>query len=414
MKTGLILIFGLLSISITACDNKSSNPPTETAPIRVTNPAAGAMIADPITVRAAAGSGYAFIRVDFYIDGDSVWTDNIAPYEYYWDVLNYDSTADHTIQAAGYTADSSYTSALVTASVSITPGLSFVSSYLPNSQQALGVTVWQNLMFISSGDPGLEVIDINVKTAPIYRSRFDSPGQAYKADIQSSTLNVVIADWDAGISRANFADPESLVQRGAFDTPGLAKDVVASGNYLYVADQDGLAIIDCSDPYILTPLQRVALPTSVNYVDIQGSLAFVTNSADLHIINVANPLSPSVLTSYNTPGSAQAVAVIDTFAFVADGTEGVLALSVADPANPRYLSRYIAGGSSVSTVDVGDSTVFAGTASGGIYALDYAQPDTLRLLDDYNTGNTIWQVNYDSHYLYVATSGNVYIFRFVR
>ncbi len=405
----ILLILPLLF----GCDGDNVTEPPEPTPIRITSPSNNATLEDPVTVVATAGSGYSFTRVDFYIDGDSIWSDNSAPYQYYWNIFVYPSGSQHEIHAIGHAADTSYTSAIITVNVVITRGFSFLSAYVPNSLVAYGVTTYPNVMFVSTGDPGLEVINISSKSSPRYLSRYDSFGLAMKADI--SFPFVYIADRDEGALRVDFSDVGLLVLTGIYNTPGLANDVAVSENYLYVADQDGIAIADISNPDTLIFINRQELPTAVNYVVVRGDTAFVTNVEGFYVIDFTNPYFPDILggAPYITQGQAQAVAVKDTFAFIADGIEGVIALSIDDPSNPRFLARY-AVEQAVSTVDVGDSTLFIGAFSGGVYALDYSQPDTLRLIDQFESNNLVWQVHSSPPYLYAATSGGVSILRFVR
>jgi hypothetical protein len=109
------------------------------------------------------------------------------------------------------------------------------------------------------------------------------------------------------------------------------------------------------------------------------------------------------------------VAVIDSFAFIADGVEGVIALSISDPSNPAFLARYDVGQAVVSTVEATDSTVFIGTFSGDILALDYTQADTLRAMDNLIIQDVnINQLYFDHPYLFAATSESVTILRFIR
>jgi hypothetical protein len=396
------------------CDGDNVTEPPEPTPIRITSPSNNSTLEDPVTVIATAGSGYTFTRVDFYIDGDSVWSDNLAPYQYYWNIFVYSGTSEHTILAVGHTPDTSYTSATITVDVVVIQGFSFLSAYVPNSLVAHGVTSYENvIMFVATGDPGVEVIDISSKSSPQYLSRYDSFGLAMKVDV--SYPYVYIADRDEGALQVDFSDVGSLILTGIYNTPGLANDVAVSDNYLYVADQDGLAIADISIPDTLIALNRQELPTAVNYVVVRGDTAFATNIEGLYIIDFTNPYFPDILggAPYITQGQAQAVAVTDTFAFIADGFEGVIALSINDPSNPRFLARY-AVEQGVFTVDTGDSTLFIGAFSGGVFALDYSQPDTLRLIDQFESNNIVWQVHSNPPYLYAATSGGVSILRFVR
>ncbi len=412
MRLRFAVIFLILPL-LFGCDGDNVTEPPEPTPIRITSPSNNATLEDPVTIVATAGSGYSLTQVDFYIDGDSVWSDTTSPYQYYWNIFVYSGISEHTILAVGHTPDTSYTSATVTVEVVLTPGFSYLSTYEPNSQIAYGVTSYQNVMFVSTRDPGLEVINISSKSSPQYLSRYDSFGLAMKADI--SFPFVYIADGDEGALQVDFSDVGSLVLTGIYNTPGLAKDVAVSENYLYVADQDGIAIADISSPDTLIFVNRQELPPAVNYVVVRGDTAFVTNVEGFYIIDFTNPYFPDILggAPYITQGQAQGVAVTDTFAFIADDFEGVIALSIADPSSPRFLARY-AVEQGVSTVDTGDSTLFIGTLAEGVFALDYSQPDTLRLIDQFVTQDIVWQVHSAPPYLYAATSRGVNILRFVR
>lgn len=410
MRLRLAIIFLILPL-LFGCDGDNVTEPPEPTPIRITSPSNNSTLEDPVTVVATAGSGYSFTRVDFYIDDDSVWSDNSAPYQYYWNIFTYSSSSQHSVYAIGHATDTSHTSAAITVNVVITHGFSFLSAYVPSTGVVRGVTNYQNVMFVATGDPGLEVIDVSNKASPGYISRYDSFGLAVGAEAQYPY--VYIADRDAGALKVDFSNINSLVLAGSYNTPGQAYDVTISGNHLYIADWNNLAIADKSVPDTLIRVNNVPLTGEVTYVYARGDTAYVTDVANFYIIDLVDPYSPDILTTYSTSGNAQGIAVVDTFAFVADGVEGVKAYSIDDPLNPRFLARY-AVEQAVSTVDVGDSTLFVGAFSGGVYALNYSQPDTLRLIDQFDSGNIIWEVHSDPPYLYVATSGNVHILRFVR
>jgi hypothetical protein len=404
-------IFSTLILFIIGCHSKTTEP-GETAPIRISSPQNGDTLEEPVYIVAVAGTDYTFSRVDFYIDGDSVWSDNAPPYQYYWNVFVYTGSTEHTLEAVGHATDSTYTSDPVEVTVLIVPGFAFLSAYAPNTGVVYGVTSYQNALFVATGDPGLEVIDMTDKGAPRYRSRYDSFGQAVKAAVQYPYI--YIADGDPGALRVDFSDVDSLILEGTYNTPGLATDVAVSGDYLYVADLDNLAIADISVPDTLIPINNVSLTGgTVNYVVARGDTAFVTDVENFYIIDLTNPSLPDILSTSQTSGNAQGIAVMDSFAFVADGVEGVKAYSISNPHNPRFVARY-AVDQGASTLDVGDSTLFVGTFVGDVYALDYSQPDTLVLVDRFDTANLIWQVHSAPPYVYVATNSNVNILRFLR
>jgi hypothetical protein len=410
MKLKFAVIFLILPL-LFGCNGDNGTEPPESTPLRITSPSNNATLEDPVTVVATAGSGYSFTRVDFYIDGDSVWSDDSAPYQYYWNIFAYSSSSQHTIHAIGHAAEESDTSATVTVNVVIIHGFSFLSAYVPSSFQAFGVVNYQNILFVSTGPDGLEVLDISSKVSPQYLSRYDSPGQAMKADLVYPY--VFIADLGGGVTRAIFTDLDSLVYRGIYTTQALANDVAVSDNYLCVAENDGFSIVDFSDPNTLNFINKVSFEDQPQYVVARGDTAFIAALEKFYIIDCTIPTSPQILSAFVTDGLARSVAVIDTFAFIADGPEGVSVFSINDPTNPIEVARF-ATGQQIFAVAAGDSTLFAGGLAGGVYALDYSVPDTLRLIDQFDSGNSVHELHFDFPYLYVATSRKIDILRFVR
>ena len=92
--------------------------------------------------------------------------------------------------------------------------------------------------------------------------------------------------YSAGLRIIDISDVANPTELGDYDTPGNARDVTATGNYAYVADEyQGLRIIDVSDP--------------------------------------AHPVQVGL---YDTLGEAYGVAVAGGYAYVADGSGGLVIL----------------------------------------------------------------------------------------
>ncbi|UCE67548.1 MAG: hypothetical protein JSU85_05925 [Candidatus Zixiibacteriota bacterium] len=405
-----LLFTAVISLLLISCGDKSTEP-EDNIPIRIVTPADGAVLHNSVTILARTGTEFVITDVDFYIDDELVWTDNSAPYEYYWNIFDYQNNSEHVIEAVGYAEDTTYTSDSVTVTISLDEGLLFVAAYVPNSGQAFGAVTYQNIMFVATGEGGVEVIDILDKTIPQYISRFESTGQAVKVDVRYPHL--FIADLSGGVIRADISDPDSLTEAGSYNIEVQAIDVAVSDDIVFIADQNGFIIQDNSLPDSLLSIYRSNLFSGSNYVFARNDTAFMTNMNNLYIINASTPNSPEIVFTYESSGS-RGVAVIDTFAFVANGDQGVIALSISDPENPEYLARYVTQGA-VSTVEATDSTLFIGTYSGDVIALDYTQPDTLHLLDNMVIQDVnINELHYSHPYLFAATSDGINILRFIR
>lgn len=410
LKTFLLLTTAI-SLLLISCGDESTKP-EDNIPIRITTPDDGDVLFNPVTIVAQTGSDFSITDVEFLIDDELVWIDNDRPFEYYWNIFGYQNNSEHVIEAVGYAEDTTYTSDPVTVTISLEEGLLFVSAYRPNSGQSFGVVTYQNIMFVATGEGGVEVIDILDKTYPAYISRFESAGQAWKVDVRYP--DIFIADLGGGVFRADFSDPDSLVQNGSYSIQVQANDIAVSDNLVFVADQNGFIILDNSSSDSLLSVYRSTLFSGSNYVVARNDTAFMTNIDNLYNINASDPGSPTIVSTYNTPGNARGAAVIDTFVFIADGTEGVIALSISDPQNPEYLARYITQGA-VSAVEATDSILFIGTYSGDMIALDYTQPDTLHLFDNLVIQDVnINELHYSHPYLFAATSDGINILRFIR
>ena len=91
---------------------------------------------------------------------------------------------------------------------------------------------------------------------------------------------------DGGKPCINYAD--FLHIAGSVDTPGDARGVIVSGNYVYVAD----------------------------------------SGSGLQVIDITTPASPQIVGSVNTPGSANGVAVSGNYAYVADEYSGLQVIDI--------------------------------------------------------------------------------------
>ena len=175
------------------------------------------------------------------------------------------------------------------------PTLMGQSAALPGFPSSIHIA--GDYAFVTTGETGLQVMDVLDPTAPAIIGAYDTPGSA--EDIIVIDDLAYIADGRAGLRIIDVSDPTKPEGISAFDTPGLAQSVYVSGLYAYLADSAaGLQIIDISDAD--TPL-------------LEGALA--------------------------TPQPALNIQIIDGLAYVAAGNAGLLIVDVSDPADPERIER---------------------------------------------------------------------------
>ncbi|MBF0094465.1 MAG: DUF4347 domain-containing protein, partial [Alphaproteobacteria bacterium] len=152
---------------------------------------------------------------------------------------------------------------------------------------------------------------------------------------------------------------------GSYDTE-LAYGVAVSGNYAYVADdRAGLRVIDISNPVSPSLLGTYDTPGYASGVVVNGTYAYVADlNRGLQVINISNPASPSLAGSYGTSGNTFSVAVSGNYAYVADASSGLRVINISNPASPSLVTTYDTSGSARGVVISGNYVYVADDTEG--------------------------------------------------
>ncbi|MEP6698150.1 MAG: hypothetical protein ABJB09_00325, partial [Verrucomicrobiota bacterium] len=207
---------------------------------------------------------------------------------------------------------------------------------------------------------------------------------------------VYVTDREEGLVGSNVA---TLVD-GNPDNNFLKRDVtlnpngalnganfgVAAGHRLYITTPRGLFVVDCTDP--LHP--QLAGEYTGNFlrnpkcVAVQFRYAFVTDDDGLKVLDITNPERPvpvkNSLVRLIAPGR---VYVARTYAYVANGAQGLAIIDVENPENPHLDQMFNAGGllNDTRAVQIGSvsASQFALVADGrnGLRVVQLISPDTV-------------------------------------
>jgi len=151
---------------------------------------------------------------------------------------------------------------------------------------------------------------------------------------------------------ADISNPRTSYIVSSLNVGG--RDVIVSGNYAYItkdaSPNQGINIIDISNK--ANPVLVRTLPLAgfnrPRRMDISGNYLYATLEYDgrLDIIDISNPLNPSVAGSYakgiSTPYNYySSVAVRDNYAYVVEYHNGLRVIDVSNPASPVEVSTII-------------------------------------------------------------------------
>jgi len=203
---------------------------------------------------------------------------------------------------------------------------------------AIDVRVKGNYAYVADMEAGLKILEVTDPYDPDLVGHYKTEGDAQGIDIEGNYAYITQGYY--GVAKINIADPANPSQAWNYDTDINAYDVDVLGSYAYVADYDyGLKIINVNSGN---------LEGSINIdwafsVEVMGQFAYLTDGQGLRIINVTNPSSPKEEGFYQIrTGSyvSMRVHVAGSYAYIADGMDGLYIIDITDSKNPTLVGSY--------------------------------------------------------------------------
>ena len=196
--------------------------------------------------------------------------------------------------------------------------------------------------------------------------------------------NIIHVAANQGYYRYDVSDPANPVLQASTVADSGGTGVVINGNYAYMSDfKNGLDVIDISNGGAtivgeINSSRATGLALSGNYV-------YLLDSKILRVIDISNPSSPSLKTSYTYPdgGQVDEAKIVGNKIFLASITTGLVVLDISTPTNPTF---------------VGSSDAFDArdVAVSGIYAYVTDLKNGLKVFDISDPSNPTMVSNVDN------------------
>ena len=176
---------------------------------------------------------------------------------------------------------------------------------------------------------------------------------------------------------------------GAYNPAGVldgGNNIAIAGTYAYITSDRGLTVISINDPLNPQVVEHIAAPLlqRPRAIAIQFRYAFVVDADGLKVINVTHPEEAFVVAGASVPlADAHDIYVARTYAYVANGKEGIAIIDVEQPEKPRLDQAFNAGGklNDVHQVKVAmtNASLFGYVADGknGLRVLQLTSPETM-------------------------------------
>ena len=205
---------------------------------------------------------------------------------------------------------------------------------------------------------------------------------------------VVIGDPDPkskrpGVSTLLDGNPQNnfLKRALAFNPEGIlngARRITIAGTYAYMLCDQGLVVVDLDNPLQPKIAAKIGAPElqEPQGIAIQFRYAFVVDRGGLKVIDVSDLARPRIVSGAALPlQDARNIYVARTYAYVADGKQGVAIVDVEQPEQPKLAQMFTADGAlnDVRDIKIGmvDASAFAFVADGqnGLRVLQILSPE---------------------------------------
>ena len=205
---------------------------------------------------------------------------------------------------------------------------------------------------------------------------------------------VVIGDPDPkskrpGVSTLLDGNPQNnfLKRALAFNPEGIlngARRITIAGTYAYMLCDQGLVVVDLDNPLQPKIAAKIGAPElqEPQGIAIQFRYAFVVDRGGLKVIDVSDLARPRIVSGAALPlRDARNIYVARTYAYVADGKQGVAIVDVEQPEQPTLAQMFTADGAlnDVRDIKIGmvDASAFAFVADGqnGLRVLQILSPE---------------------------------------
>jgi len=109
-------------------------------------------------------------------------------------------------------------------------------------------------------------------------------------------------------------------------------------------------------------------PGTANRIVFKDDLAFIADGggSGLHIINVTDPTQPTQVGVYATAAFARDVAIQGDLVYLVDQANGLFILNVSDPTSPSLVKQYVSPGQGFGITLDGDLAFLSMAAVGGL------------------------------------------------
>jgi len=267
---------------------------------------------------------------------------------------------------------------------------------------------------------------------PNQQTSFDLPGgqDAYAVRVQGNYAYVLTNSASENFIAVDISGLPNLFVASTFSISENPFDIAISGSYAYTSSRDNnaeLQIVNISDP--LSP----SLAGSLNVPGIAdgqgvfsvGSTVYLVRASSSNdefiIINASNPSSPTPIGSLDLGASGNEVFVSGNYAYIASSSDSqeLQVIDISNPTTPSNIGSYNLTGSADALTITGFANIViigrSNSPQGDMFIFDVTTATSPQLVSSFTAGGSVNDVSVESNnaYAFLATEATTKEFQVV-
>ena len=226
--------------------------------------------------------------------------------------------------------------------------LTLVDYHDPQANHILDAEIYENTLIVSAYIQGIELYDISNAGQLNHLSHFTlsggggGGGGGTKSNCVTASNNYAYFTSNNGLYVVNISNPSNPVNNGSIAGTGnlILENLKVNNEVLAVAcHEDGVRLYDVSNPS--NPLYRSTIPTSNSWaVALKNQFAYIADNEDILVVNIEDLNNPEIIITINTGNAVKDIVIDGNKLYSALGSDGVSIYNIDVLSSPQFLGNF--------------------------------------------------------------------------
>jgi len=229
-------------------------------------------------------------------------------------------------------------------------------------------------------------------------------GDTQDVFVAGNLTYAVVKDND-GLIIVDFTDPGNADFKGSLHIPGDLWGLQVKNGYAYIAAyMDGIKIVNVKDPNKPFLVGSIDTPGRAKAVYVSGDYAYIADfDKGLQVIDIKNPAAPVIVGTLDTDGTAERLYVVGDYAYIADSKKGLKVVNISNPEAP-FLEATI-DTSNAQDIDIVGEHLYLADKLQGIHIFKITDPKNPLLVKTFEIENS-GRLDIENEYIYLTDINN--------